>query len=161
MPASSQEFALWLQHGGWRFLLAALALVVIFVALMIFTQPPPEQAQTTPSTRAPMSLQPAVPTVSADTGAGAGTLPIVPTPPVSTTTTLQARFRITGTGVEGLFLRPEPSSEGAPIKTLPEGSEVTIIGEDQVKPDRVWKHVRDDSGAEGWAAADFLQAIGP
>ena len=162
VPASSQEFALWLQHGGWRFLVAALALVVIFVALMIFNQPPStQQTSNVLATRAPLSLQTVAPTVSAATGAGAGSIPIVPTPPVSTTTTLQARFRVTGTGVEGLFLRPQPSSDGAPIKTLPEGVEVTIIGEDQVKADRVWKHVRDDAGAEGWAAADFLQAVGP
>jgi uncharacterized protein YgiM (DUF1202 family) len=73
--------------------------------------------------------------------------------------TTGARFRVTGTGTEGLFLRPEPTTDGAPIATLPEGSEVTIIGEDSVKPDRVWKHVRDAGGAEGWVAADFLQPI--
>lgn len=162
IPASGQEFILWLQHGGWPFLVAAFVLVVIFVALMIFSQPPSSnQADTQQATRAPLSLQTAQPTVAAATGAGGSSQSIVPTPPITPTTALDVRFRVTGTGTEGLFLRPQPSVDGAPIKTLPEGSEVTIIGEDQVMPDRVWKHIRDDAGSEGWASAEFLKAVGP
>jgi SH3-like domain-containing protein len=58
-----------------------------------------------------------------------------------------------------LFLRPDHSSEGTPLKTLTDGSIVTVVGEDFSAPNRVWKHVRDAEGAEGWAAADFLQAV--
>ncbi len=161
LPASGPEFVLWLQHGGWPWLLGAFLLVVIFIALLIFSpQPGGQQADTKQPTRAPLGRTPLA-TVSADTGAGAGVAPIVPTPPISPTVALNVRFRVTGTGTEGLFLRPQPNVDGAPIKTLPEGTEVTIIGEDQVMPDRVWKHIRDDSGAEGWASADFLKAVGP
>ena len=70
-----------------------------------------------------------------------------------------AQFRVFNTGAEGLFLRPDHSSEGTPLKTLTDGSIVTVVGEDFSAPNRVWKHVRDAEGAEGWAAADFLQAV--
>jgi len=52
-------------------------------------------------------------------------------------------------------------STRTPIKTLPEGTIVTVVGEDSVQPDRVWKRVRDPEGAEGWAAADYLAPVTP
>jgi hypothetical protein len=156
LPSSSQEFALWLQYGGWRFLLAALVIVIVLAALIIFSQPgtspePLPQATEEPAVSAPITLRTPQATVTA--------APLTtPTPAVPAAVT-GARFRVTGTGSEGLFLRPEPSVDGAPLKTLPEGTEVTIIGEDSVKPERVWKHVRDADGAEGWVAAEFLQPV--
>lgn len=68
-----------------------------------------------------------------------------------------AQFRVFNTGPEGLFLRPEPNSSGTPLKTLPDGTVVTVIGEDYIGPDRVWKNIRDQEGSEGWAAADWLE----
>jgi hypothetical protein len=68
-----------------------------------------------------------------------------------------AKLLVTGTGTEGLFLRPNHDTNGEAIKTLPEGTSVTVIGDDFSGPDRVWKHIRDADGTEGWAAADFLK----
>jgi hypothetical protein len=68
-----------------------------------------------------------------------------------------AQFRVTGTGELGLFLRADHNTNGEPVKTLPEGTVVTIIGEDFSGPDRVWKNIRDPEGTEGWVAADFLK----
>jgi hypothetical protein len=79
-----------------------------------------------------------------------------PTAPASTP---GARFRVFNTGGTGLSVRPEPTTNSQPLKTLPEDTIVTIIGDDSVGPDRVWKHVRDPDGAEGWVGADFLQPV--
>jgi len=162
LPTSRQEFVLWLQYGGWRVLLAAGVLVVVLIGLIYLTRMPSSAAS-------PFGK----PTESAALG-GAPILPIQPTiTPRVITPTLEiaqngtgvgatsggAQFRVVNTGAEGLFLRPDHSSEGTPLKTLTDGSIVTVVGEDFSAPNRVWKHVRDAEGAEGWAAADFLQAV--
>ena len=160
IPSSRQEFVLWMQYGGWRVLLAAGVLVVVLIGLIYFTRVPP-------SATSPFDT----PTETAALG-GAPILPVQATiTPRVITPTLEiaqngagatgggAQFRVFNTGPEGLFLRPDHSTDGAPLKTLPEGTIVTVIGEDFSSPNRVWKHVRDPDGSEGWAAADFLQAV--
>jgi hypothetical protein len=158
LPSSRQEFILWLQFGGWRALLAAIVLVVFLIGLIYITRAP--KNATTPFGR------PTVPASVTGAGGASGTLPPIasPTPgvrlPTSTTVTSPvggAKFQVVNTGAEGLFLRPDHNTNLPPIKTLPDGSVVTITGPDFSGPDRVWKHVRDAEGAEGWVAADFLQ----
>jgi hypothetical protein len=158
MPFSRQEFALWLQHGGLRIVLfvAGITLMVIVAMLLWRGGRPLPLATPTPLPAAvnpPMF--PSLPTV---------------TPAISPTESIAsqgvggpggaedgARFQVIGTGAEGLFLRPDHNTINPPIKTLQEGAIVTIIGEDFSGPDRVWKHIRDLEGTEGWAAADFLK----
>ena len=156
LPSSRQEFILWLQYGGWRALLAAVVLVLVLIAMIYITRLP--RNANTPF---------AQPTQAASVaGSGAGGLPLVATPTTSVRTPAPtaaastsggARFQVVNTGAEGLFLRPDHNTNQPPVKTLAEGSIVTIIGQDFSGPDRVWKHVRDAEGAEGWVAADFLQ----
>jgi len=161
LPSSRQEFVLWLQYGGWRVLLAAGVLVVVLIGLIYLTRLPSNAsspfARPTESAAvadAPiLPLQPSVtprvitPTLEiAQNGTGAGAAG-------------GAQFRVFNTGPEGLFLRPDHTTEGTPLKTLPDGSIVTVIGEDFSAPDRVWKHVKDAAGTEGWVAAEFLQAV--
>jgi hypothetical protein len=161
LPSSRQEFVLWLQYGGWRVLLAAAVLVAILIGLIYVTRMPPQAAS--PFGR---------PTQVAVSGSGPLSVPILPTVTpavISPTLTIEpvgasnsssgAQFRVVNTGTEGLFLRPDHSTDGPPVKTLPEGTIVTVIGADFSGPDFVWKHVRDSEGAEGWAAAKFLQAV--
>jgi len=162
LPTSRQEFVLWLQYGGWRVLLAAGVLVVVLIGLIYLTRMPSNTSspfgkptEAPAAAQAPiLPIQPSVtprvisPTLEiAQNGTGTGSA------------AGGAQFRVFNTGAEGLFLRPDHSSEGTPLKTLTDGSIVTVIGEDFSAPDRVWKHVRDAAGAEGWAAADFLQAV--
>jgi Bacterial SH3 domain len=162
LPTSRQEFVLWLQYGGWRVLLAAGVLVVVLIGLIYLTRMPSNAAS--PFTE---------PTESAALGA-APILPLQPTvTPRVITPTLEiaqsgtgagiasggAQFRVFNTGAEGLFLRPDHSSEGTPLKTLNDGAIVTVVGEDFSAPDRVWKHVRDAAGTEGWVAAEYVQAV--
>ena len=160
LPSSRQEFVLWLQFGGWRVVLAALVLVTVTIWLIWLTSRP-EGATSPFDTR---------PTDNLTSSGGVSTFPQQATVTPRATTTAPttaagggatggAQFRVVGTGSEGLFLRPEHNTDNPPVKTLPEGSIVTVIGEDFSGPDRVWKNVRDSEGSEGWVAADFLEAV--
>jgi hypothetical protein len=158
LPGSRQELLLWLQFGGWRVVLAAVALVAVTVWLIWLTSRP-EGAASPFEARATDTL--------ASSGAGSSTLPqqatVTPRPTSAAPTaapadTGGAQFRVINTGAEGLFLRPDHSTDGTPVKTLPDGTLVTVIGPDFSGPDRVWKNVRDADGAEGWVAADYLEA---
>lgn len=65
-----------------------------------------------------------------------------------------ATFVVAGTQTEGLFLRSAPGAD-PPLATLPEGTQVQDLGEEQNDGTRTWKKIRTDQG-EGWVAADFL-----
>jgi hypothetical protein len=154
-PSSGQEFALWLQYGGWRFLLGAILLVVIVAAFIIMTGQPADsgagqtvEPTVNPATQ-PLIAQTPLPTVTPAA--------VTVTPAVAAATGV--KFRVTGTGTEGLFLRADASTDRAPLTTIPEGAEVTIVGDDVVKPERVWKHIRTAEGLEGYASADFLKPV--
>jgi Bacterial SH3 domain len=153
IPTSSQDFVVWLQYGGWRFVMATVVIVGMIALMIILTSSPTDPADTfidEPLTAAndPIVVNTPLPTVTP--------APALPTQLPAVT---GAKFRVTGTGAEGLFLRPEPSTANPPLLTIEEGAEVTIIGEDRVQPDRVWKHVKTAQGSEGWVAADFLKPI--
>jgi hypothetical protein len=162
LPTSRQEFVLWLQYGGWRVLLAAGVLVVVLISLIYLTRMPSEASSpfTQPTETAALGQAPILPIQPSIT-------PRVITPTLQIAqndtgvggTTGGAQFRVINTGAEGLFLRPDHTTEGAPLKTLPDGSIVTVVGEDFSAPDRVWKNVRDAAGTEGWVAAEYLQAV--
>jgi hypothetical protein len=155
LPTSRQEFMLWLQYGGWRIVAIAAAVAVFAIFVLIFwngsRRPLPQRPQ--PTAAAAFNLPPVdQPTPT--------TRPITPTAALPIPgTTGGAQFRVFNTEGLGLFLRPEPNTNNQPIKTLPDGTIVTIIGEDFVGPDRVWKHVRDPEGSEGWVASDFLEPV--
>lgn len=155
LPTSSQDFVFWLQYGGWRFVLAAVGLVAVVAFAIVLTSQPPDSTDplvkpTLTGVNEAIIVQTRLPTVTA--------APAIPTSPPAVT---GAKFRVTGTGSEGLFLRPEPNRDQAPITTLVEGSEVTVVGEDKSQPDGVWKNVRDAQGNTGWASSKFLTAVGP
>lgn len=155
----SQELILWLQSDGWKFVLAAVAIVLAGVVLFMLSQAaapeplPPRNVASEPQPQIVLTPLPEQPTVTPD--------PLTSTLTLTPTTTLNVQLRVQGTGALGLFLRPEPNANNTPIKTLPEGAIVTVVGEDSVQPDRVWKRVRDAEGAEGWAAADYLVPVTP
>lgn len=64
-------------------------------------------------------------------------------------------FVVSGTGTQGLFLRAGPSTDQETIATLPEGTRVESLGEEQDDGTRKWRKVRSPQG-EGWVAADFI-----
>lgn len=159
VPSSRQEFALWLQHGGWR--TVALVAAGTFAAIMLMI------VFVNRTNNAPKPL--AQPTAAAVFGndTGAGPLPTLglqqPTvTPAAAPAATGAQFRVINTGSDGLFLRSGHEVNPANIvETLPESTQVTIIGEDYVGADRVWKNVRSPSGKEGWVASDFLEKVQP
>lgn len=87
---------------------------------------------------------------------GFATVPPQPEPEQSAAPPAASAFVVTGTGVEGLFLRPEPNTNNPPVTTLPEGTRVEWTGESTNDGIREWRRVRSDLG-EGWVAADYLQ----
>ena len=157
LPSSRQEFLIWLQFGGWRVLLAAVALVAVTVWLIWLTSRP--QGATSPFARP-----------TEDLVASGGTLPLQPsvTPrPTGVAPTAVtgagsaggAQFRVFNTEGQGLFLRQDHSGDSQVLKTLPDGTIVTVVGQDFSGPDRVWKNVREPDGSTGWVAADYLQTV--
>ena len=159
MPFSRQEFALWLQHGGLRIVLMIAAITGVAIIGMLLWRggrPLPLAAPTAEPAVVNLPMLQSLPTV---TPAISPTASIASQGGGSTDTTANgARFQVNGTGTEGLFLRPDHNANNPPLKTLQEGSIVTIIGEDFSGPDLVWKHIRDSEGTEGWVAADFLKS---
>ena len=155
LPSSRDELAIWLQRGGWRMalLVAGVAAVVILALILIRPRQPLQASLTTPEAITDLNAE--IPTLP-DAATAAS---IQATEPATTTTTSGAKFKVFNTGDQGLFLRSDPNTNNQPLKTLPEGTIVTIVGEDSVQPDRVWKHVRDPDGTEGWVAADYVQAV--
>lgn len=80
-----------------------------------------------------------------------------PSSPTATPGLVQ--LRVVNSRGDGLSVRSAPDSTLRPTKTLPEGTIVTVIGEDVVGPVQTWKHVRGPDGTEGWVRADFLQPV--
>lgn len=166
VPSSRQEFVLWLQHGGWRTvaLVAAATFAAIVLMVVVANRANPSPLDLPQPTLAagvggntglgalattdPL-LQPSVTPAAPEAGAGAGA-------------TSGAQFRVINTGEQGLFLRSDHTRDASNVvETLPDGTTVTVIGEDFAGSDYVWKKVRSPSGKEGWVASDFLERVQP
>lgn len=152
LPTSPQEFQLWLQAGGWRYVAGIAALVIILlIALLAFGRGDQREAgfpgedQRAPTSFAGVGVDSALTPIAQPTFTPAPTTP--PTPQL---------FTVTGTGGLGLFLRDAPSTSGQQLATLPDGTRVEQVGEDTPGGDYVWRKVRAPDGQEGWVAVDFL-----
>lgn len=153
LPSSRQEFALWLQHGGWRIVAIAAAVVFVIILALVLNRrsrelPNNSTADVLPTAGLSAGVEP-----TAGVGASLGNV----SPTSAPTAAEGAQFRVNGTETDGLFLRSDASLDSTVLATLPEGTLVTVIGEDKPGPNYTWKHVRAPDGTEGWAAADFLQ----
>lgn len=152
LPASPQEFQLWLQAGGWRFAAGiAVLIVVLLIAMLAFAR----------NDQRTSGLSGEVGTTTAPTsGAVLGSVPpvdLLPTVTVAPPTPAGGQFFvIAGTGAEGLNLRADHSTTSAIVNFYPDGTRLEQIGEDFAGADRVWRNVRAPDGQEGWVAVDFL-----
>jgi len=156
VPTSPQDFQLWLQGGGWIYILGLAAfLVLLLIVVLFFTGGEPSQAERQVATVRPTVTAVALSSASVATNA---TQLIVPTTIVVPTVVAQ-RFVVTGTSGQGLFLRNEPSTASSIITTLPEGTVLEQIGAEVLAPDRLWRHVRAPDGREGYVAGDFLTKV--
>lgn len=165
VPSSRQEFILWLQYGGWR--TVAIVAAATFAALMLMAVFANRANLSTAGNGQP------TPEIGVGGNVGAALIPtldplaqpsVTPAPSAvgADASGAAAQFRVSGTDGIGLFLRSDHVSEPSNIlETLPDGTVVTIAGEDFVGADRVWKKIRAPSGKEGWAATDFLQQVQP
>lgn len=74
-----------------------------------------------------------------------------------TPTTFKANFRIAG-GFTIRF-RSDASTSSAVVKTLPPGTELQYLNQDQTVDGEVWRKLRDASGVEGWVRDIDLEKI--
>ncbi|MEI8165305.1 MAG: SH3 domain-containing protein [Chloroflexales bacterium] len=152
LPASPQEFQLWLQAGGWRYGVGIVVLVmVLLIAMLAFARSDQRDAG--------IGVERLAPTTASGVGQGGAGAPVSLLPTVTLpppTPTGPRHFVVTGTGTDGLFLRSQPSTSGVLVSTLPDGTAVEQIGEDVAGGDRMWRHVRATDGQEGYVAVDFL-----
>src|SRR5581483_1946891 len=66
--------------------------------------------------------------------------------------------RVTGTGGTGVTLRDAPSTTGRRLGVVPEGSRLTVIGDDVQASGHTWRNVKTANGQTGWVAGEFVQA---
>ncbi|MCC7372210.1 MAG: SH3 domain-containing protein [Chloroflexi bacterium] len=69
------------------------------------------------------------------------------------------RIEITGTGGGGANLRAEPGTSARILQTIPDGTQLTIVGPDREVGGRTWRNVRGQGGTTGWVAADSTQPL--
>lgn len=100
----------------------------------------PSPSPTVPPTRIPPpDLSPATPTTVATVG---------------------QRVRVVNTEGQGANLRAEPSPGGALVRTVREGTELEVVGDDRESGGRRWRNVRDPAGGEtGWIVAELLEPV--
>ena len=156
VPTSPQEFQLWLQGGGWIYILGLAAFLVLMLIVVLFiTGGEPSQAEREVEMIRPTVTAEALSSASVATNATQSTAPTAMVVP----TIVPQRFVVTGTSGQGLFLRNEPSTASSIITTLPEGTVLEQIGAEVLAPDRLWRHVRAPDGREGYVAGDFLTKV--
>lgn len=67
---------------------------------------------------------------------------------------------IVGTGESGVWLRPDPSTEGEPIERLQDNSFLRVLPTEMVEANGFeWINVRTIGGQEGWVAAIFVEIV--
>jgi hypothetical protein len=154
LPTSPQEFQLWLQAGGWRYIAGIAALIIVLlIALLAYGRNDQRNAGLgVDEQKAPTSF---VGVESALTPIARPAITAAPTTPPAA-----KFFTVKDTGTDGLFLRPDPSTAGQPITTLPDGTRVEQIGADTTAGDITWRKVRTTQSPpqEGWVAAKYLTA---
>lgn len=155
LPGSPQELQLWLQSGGWKYLAGiGLLLVVLLIALLAFSRTEQREAGLTFDRPEPTAII-SDPVLGGNLpGEVPSAIPEEALPPPA-----PQRFIVAGTGVQGLFLRPEPSRNTTPLATLADGQIIEQIGPDVPGDGFMWRHVRTPEGQEGYVAADFLNPV--
>jgi len=62
-------------------------------------------------------------------------------------------------GAQGANLRRDPGTSGFVMQSVPDGSQWTIVGPDQVVDGRTWRHVGGENGVTGWLAGEVVRTI--
>ena len=69
------------------------------------------------------------------------------------------RVEVSGTGSQGANLRAEPGRRGSVLRSVPDGSHLTIVGDDRDADGIAWRNVRTDDGATGWLAREVIRTV--
>jgi len=133
---------------------------------LIFPTPPvvaPAATQAPPAAKpAAAPSPPPIGAVPGETATRPSPIVIAPPPPTLISSPGGSppagdKLRVHDTGPSGANMRDRPGASGAVVKTAPDGAILQVIGPDQPADGRTWRHVKDESGAEGWVAADFVE----
>jgi hypothetical protein len=82
--------------------------------------------------------------------------PQTPPTPLPPPGTQGGQVQVGNTQGDGANLRRDPSQSGDRIKTIPEGTLLTVVGPDQQAEGQTWRNVRDPQGDTGWIVASLL-----
>lgn len=131
--------------------------------------PTPTARVIEPPTKAPTTLPTLNPATPAATVALLPTLP-KPTPtagaavtitvaanPVAPALAIGSKAVVAATGMSGLNVRSGAGTGFPKSKTLPDGAVLEIIGGPKEADGFTWYQVRDQAGATGWAAANYMK----
>lgn len=139
--------------------LSLLTSILLLSAACSSAEPEASSTPEPPPTAAPVAVVTVVPTALPPTATvPPATLTPIPQPPTAVPTVATVLF-VTGTGADGLTIRNEPGGER--VALAPEGSALTPTGEQERVDGRLWRHVKDTQGREGWVAAEFLSPSQP
>ena len=165
MPVVTQQrVASWLTNGGWKIVAGAAVALVVLLVFMLLTNTPDGTTGGLPTTvpgansglngvtpgQVNVGVEPTIaPAVDPNQPAVDPNQPAIdPNQPAA-----GARFAVTGTGTEGLFLRDNPG--GSILKTMPEGTAVEKLGEQNIDG-VLWFNIREPGGLTGWSSSAFL-----
>lgn len=116
---------------------------------------------------------PPTPTVTATLGSTATSTPAVegtpiprtPSPnaasdePTPTPTPEPEKVEVYGTGSTGANLRARAGRSGSVLRSVPDGAQLTIVGEDEDLDGITWRHVQMEDGTTGWLAAETIRTV--
>lgn len=142
-------------HRGWNEVLivgaSALTLVLSACGGGSAEQPP----------AAPATALPAAPTATRPSAASPGPSPAArPSPsPAATSASAQVVY-VANTDGEGVYVRQTPAMADK-VRAYPDGTALTVIGDDVDGDGRHWKHVRAPDGLDGYVPSTYTDATPP
>ncbi len=124
-----------------------------------FITPPASVPPGTPNANATQIASVSTPTTGNSTVTGASSATSASSTRASGTpsTAFKANFRIAGGFT--INFRSDASKTSSVVKTLPPGTELQYLNQDQTIDGEVWRRLRDAGGAEGWVRDIDLEKI--
>jgi uncharacterized protein YgiM (DUF1202 family) len=128
------------------------------------TTPTPAATATPSSTPVPVE---ATATLAPPSEAGAGT-PVPGTPAVTSDepdgepeepTPEPERGEVYDTGSQGANLRAQPGLISSVLRSVPDGSRVTVVGDDELVDGITWRPVETEDGVRGWLAQEVVKSL--
>lgn len=94
-------------------------------------------------------------------GTPAASTPAAPRPTSGVAPSTASRGQVGNTNGQGANIRSEPGPSGRILKTLAEGANIEVLGEEREVDGQVWRRVRDtQSGVVGWIVRGAVAPAG-